>query len=169
METLFKCVDWISDKFKILGGICLTGMMVMTCIDVIGRFFNRPIFGAIEIVGFLATLTTAFALPYTHRMDAHIGVELFVQILPEKPRQVMSFLTTLTSFVLFAFVAWRMVLYAGTIRESGEVSMTMKLPEYYIIYLVACCFIVFCFMLFCDTLKLISSLVKPSTANTAMR
>uniref|UniRef100_A0A7C4RT99 TRAP transporter small permease n=1 Tax=Desulfatirhabdium butyrativorans TaxID=340467 RepID=A0A7C4RT99_9BACT len=162
MEPFFKGVNWLSDKLKIAGGICLTGMMLMTCIDVIGRFFNRPILGAIEIVGFLATLTTAFALPYTHQMDAHIGVELFVQILPEKARKLLAFLTTLTSFLLFGVVSWRMVVYADTIRQSGEVSMTMKLPEYWIIYLVAGCFFVFFCILLCDTVKLLKAFGKPA-------
>jgi TRAP-type C4-dicarboxylate transport system permease small subunit len=152
MKSFVALISWLSDRLKHVGAFCLTGMMVLTCVDVVGRFFNKPILGAIEIVGFFATLTTALALPYTHQMDAHIGVELLVSTLSEKKQKRIRMATTLVSMILFAIVAWRMMVYADTIHQSGEVSMTMKLPEYLIIYLVAFCFFVFFLTLLKDVL-----------------
>ncbi|MBU2622360.1 MAG: TRAP transporter small permease [Proteobacteria bacterium] len=155
MENIDKIVSWMSDKLKIAGAFCLAAMMLITCVDVVGRFFNAPILGAVEFVGFFATMTTAFALPYTHQMDAHIGVELLVNRLPLKQQQVMSLITTVVSFILFGIVTWRMAVYAYTIQQSGEVSMTLKLPEYIIMYLIAVCFLIFALILIQDVLKLI--------------
>jgi TRAP-type C4-dicarboxylate transport system permease small subunit len=155
MENIDKIISWLSDKLKIAGAFCLTAMMLITCVDVVGRFFNTPILGAVEFVGFFATLTTAFALPYTHQMKAHIGVEILVNTLPEKYQDIVSLMTTVVGFLLFAIVTWRMAVYANTIHQSGEVSMTLKLPEYLIIYVVALCFMIFAFILIQDVLKLI--------------
>jgi len=132
--------------------------MLMTCADVVGRFFNTPILGSVEFVGFFATLTTAFALPYTHQMDAHIGVELLVNTLSEKKQRAIKLITTMVSFLLFGIVSWRMAVYADTIHQSGEVSMTLKLPEYLIIYLVAICFLIFTLILILDVLKLLGKI-----------
>lgn len=158
METIDKLISWMSDKLKIAGAFCLTAMMLITCVDVVGRFFNTPILGAVEFVGFFATLTTAFALPYTHQMKAHIGVEILVNSLPEKHQDIVSLLTTMAGFFLFAIVTWRMAVYANTIHQSGEVSMTLKLPEYLIIYVVAICFLIFAFILIQDVIKLIAKI-----------
>jgi len=49
--------------------------MFLTFVDVVGRKFGHPIFGSVEIVGFLAIITIAAALPYTHKIDGHVGVE----------------------------------------------------------------------------------------------
>jgi TRAP-type C4-dicarboxylate transport system permease small subunit len=155
METIDSVVSWLSDKLKNAGAFCLAAMMLITCADVVGRFFNTPILGSVEFVGFFATLTTAFALPYTHQMDAHIGVELLVSTLSEKKQQYIKLTTTFVSFLLFGIVTWRMAVYADTIHQSGEVSMTLKLPEYLIIYLVALCFLIFTLILIVDVLKLI--------------
>jgi TRAP-type C4-dicarboxylate transport system permease small subunit len=152
MKSFVALISWLSDRLKIAGAFCLTGMMLLTCVDVVGRFFNKPILGAIEIVGFFATLTTALALPYTHQMDAHIGVEILVNNLSERKQKRLQLVTRLVSLVLFGIVAWRMMVYADTIHQSGEVSMTMKLPEYLIIYLVAVCFLVFFLTLLKDVL-----------------
>ena len=47
------------------------------------------------------------------------------------------------SLLLFALVTWRMVVYARTMQESGEVSMNLELPEHVIIYVAAFCLLVF--------------------------
>jgi TRAP-type C4-dicarboxylate transport system permease small subunit len=154
MQNIDKIISWLSDRLKIAGAFCLTAMMLITCADVVGRFFNTPILGSVEIVGFFATLTTAFALPYTHQMGAHIGVELVVNLLSEKHQKLLALINTLFSFCLFCLVTWRMMVYANTIHQSGEVSMTLKLPEYIVIYLVAGCFLVFSLILVQDVLKL---------------
>ena len=141
-----------------MGLWCLVGMMLLTCVDVVGRKFGHPIFGSVELVGFMATLAVAFALPYTHQAGAHIGVEVLVQLLPEKTQILVELCTHVVSMVLFAIVTWQMALYAETIRKSGTVSMSLELPEYLVIYLVAICFLLFSLTIFMDVVKHIQQL-----------
>ena len=54
MEAFWQSVEWITDRMKIAGAVCLVGMMGLTCADVIGRFFRHPIFGSVELVGFIS-------------------------------------------------------------------------------------------------------------------
>lgn len=149
---MFKLVDWITDKLKIVGAVCLVGMTFLTCVDVVGRFFNHPIFGSVELVGFMATLTVALALPYTHSVKGHIGVEMLVRLFSKRTQAVIEICTGTVSVILFSLVTWRMVVYAGTMKASGEVSMNLEFPEYVIIVLVAFCFLVFVLTLIRDVL-----------------
>ena len=80
MNRLWKILQWACDALRFGGLACLVGMMLLTCVDVIGRKFGHPVFGSVELVGFMATLAVAFALPYTHQVRAHIGVEVLVQV-----------------------------------------------------------------------------------------
>jgi TRAP-type C4-dicarboxylate transport system permease small subunit len=143
-------VRWFNDKLTFIGAVALAGMMMMTCVDVVGRFFGRPIHGAIEIVGFLATLTVALALPYTHRLDGHIGVELFIRMFSSRTQTIIALFTGILSMALFALVTWRMFNYGSTMQKSGEVSMSLRFPEYAIIYAVAVCFLIFTLTIFRD-------------------
>jgi TRAP-type C4-dicarboxylate transport system permease small subunit len=143
MKILWRLVEWLLVKMKIVGAACLVGMMFLTCADVVGRFFGYPIFGSVEIVGFMATLAVVMALPYTHQVNGHIGVELVVRLLSEKTQTIMAICTGILSLILFAIVTWRMVLYAHTMQKSGEVSMNLELPEHTIIYVTALCLLVF--------------------------
>ncbi len=137
MSVIFKVLDKFSDFLKILGGIALTGMMLLTVIDVIGRFFKHPIFGSVELTGFFATIIVATALPYTYKMDGHVGVEILVRLLSKKTQLIIDIFTRSLSLVLFCLITWQMFLYAEDIKQSGEVSMNMEFPIFYIIYLLA--------------------------------
>jgi len=143
MNTLWRITDWLLVKMKIIGAACLVGMTLLTCADVVGRAFGHPIFGSVEIVGFMATLAVVMALPYTHQVNGHIGVELVVRWLPEKTQTIIDICTGIVSLLLFALVTWRMVIYAHTMQKSGEVSMNLELPEHIVIYIAAFCLLVF--------------------------
>jgi len=138
-RAFWKIIQRIVDILKIIGTVCLAGMTFLTCIDVIGRFFGHPILGSVEIVGFMATLAVAAALPYTHQMKGHIGVEIMVRLFSQRTQTIIELCTNFLSLGLFALITWRMTVYALTMQASGEVSMNLEFPEYIIIYLVSFC------------------------------
>ncbi len=143
MNNISKTLDKFSGLLKIIGATALTAMMLLTVVDVIGRFFKYPIFGSVELVGFLATIVVAAALPYTYKVDGHVGVEILVRLLSKKTQLIIDLFTRSLSLVLFGLVTWQMFLYAMDIRKTGEVSMNLEFPIYYIIYLLAFGLLVF--------------------------
>ncbi len=156
MNYLWKITEFVSGKMKVVGAACLFGMVLLTCADVIGRFFKHPVFGSVELVVFMGVLAVAMSLPFTHQNDGHIGVELFVRNLPKKTQSFISLVTSILSLGLFVLVTWRMFRYAVQMHESGEVSMNLELPEYLIIFALSFGFVVF-------TLTIIRSIVNHFT------
>lgn len=144
INMFWKIHKIISTKMKQVGAACLFGMALLTACDVIGRMFKHPIFGSVELVTFLAVFVVAMALPFTHEDKGHIGVELFVRKLSRKTRAVIDIITGSASLILFVLVAWRMFIYAYKMKESGELSMNLQLPEYLVIFVVAVSCVVFC-------------------------
>jgi TRAP-type C4-dicarboxylate transport system permease small subunit len=158
MHALSQALNKLSGILKLIGAVALTAMMMLTVVDVIGRFFKSPIFGSVELVGFLATIVVAAALPYTYRMDGHVGVEIMVRLLPDKTQIWIDILTRTLSLVLFILITWQMFLYAEDIQHTGEVSMNLQFPIYYIVYLLSFALLIFTVtiveMIFQDILKL---------------
>lgn len=155
-SRIWKALQFVSDRMKMVGAVCLIGMVALTCVDVVGRYFKHPLFGSVELVTFLGVLAVAMSLPFTHETKGHIGVELFVRRLPRKSRSIIDLATGVLSLGLFALVTWRMLIYAIKMKQSGEVSMNLELPEYVIIFLVACCFVTF-------TLTIVKSIAQTVT------
>jgi TRAP-type C4-dicarboxylate transport system permease small subunit len=143
MNGLWKSVNFISDKMRIVGAIMLVGMTALTCVDVVGRFFRHPVFGSIELMSLMGALAVAMALPDTHAAKGHIGVEMFVNKLSTRKKAFVDLCTGLLSFALIAVITWRVFDYSFKMAASGEVSMNLELPEYAIIFIVACSFTVF--------------------------
>lgn len=143
MSIVFKALDKFSGFLKFIGAAAITAMMLLTVVDVIGRFFKYPIFGSIELVGFLATIIVAAALPYTYKVEGHVGVEILVRLLSKKVQLIIDLFTRTLTLFLFCLVSWQMFLYAQDIHKTGEVSMNLEFPIYYIIYLLAFGLLVF--------------------------
>lgn len=137
-----RALERLIEMLKRIGGVALVGMMVLTCLDVLFRAGGHPIFGAVEVVSFMATVVLACAMPLTELEQGHVGVDLIIRRLKPRTRALVDCLTTLVSTLLFALVAWQMFLYAQTMKRAGEVSMSLEFPFYILVYLVAVAFAV---------------------------
>ncbi len=150
MNSIWSILDKLSHRMKQLGAFFLMGMVAVTCCDVVGRFFGSPIFGSEEIVTFLLCLVVAFSLPFSHQEKIHVGVEILVRLLPPKTRKIVKLCTDIATLALMVTITVMMFAYARTTQLSGEVSMNLELPEYWVIYALAACFCALSFFILRD-------------------
>jgi C4-dicarboxylate transporter, DctQ subunit len=150
MNAFWKLIHFISQKMKIIGAACLVIMTLLTCVDVVGRLLRHPVFGSVEIMRFLGTFAVAMALPLTHELKGHIGVEIIVTKLSRKVRAFIDLCTSIVGLGLFGLVSWQMYEYSWKFKASGEVSMNLQLPEYLIIFMVGCSFLIFTIIILKD-------------------
>nr|WP_319494866.1 TRAP transporter small permease [uncultured Desulfobacter sp.] len=137
MKLPDRILNFISDLLRSAGALALTLMMLITVVDVVGRFFKHPIFGSVEIVGFLAVAVAAAAMPHTYKVGGHVGVEIITRLLPRKMRLLTDLFTRTLTLILFAVVAWQMFIYAKDMQQAGEVSMNLEFPLHYIVLVLA--------------------------------
>jgi TRAP-type C4-dicarboxylate transport system permease small subunit len=160
MESFQKTLLLVSEKLKVVGAVFLFGMAILTCLDVIGRFFKHPIFGSVELVSFMGVLAIACSLPFVHVEEGHIGVELIVRKFSRKIRNIVKLCTETLSLILFSLVTWKMFEYSVKVKNSGELSMNLQLPEYAVIFVLACGFVVLTMIIIISILKTLSNLRK---------
>ncbi|PIE61463.1 MAG: C4-dicarboxylate ABC transporter permease [Desulfobacterales bacterium] len=143
MKYLFNLQNALTRILMGVGGLSLIAIMLLTVVDVGGRFFKYPLFGTVELVGFLAVISVAAALPHTYKVDGHVGVELFLRLLPLRVRLWIELFTRILSLGLFTVISWQMFLYAADLKQSGEVSMNLEFPVHYIVFLLALGLLIF--------------------------
>jgi TRAP-type C4-dicarboxylate transport system permease small subunit len=155
METAKKGILGQTEKaMRIIAACCLFCMALITGADVAMRgIFNTPIFGSEEIVSILGVIAVGFALPYTHFQKSHIGVEIIVRRFSKKTRNIIKLITNSATLALMGIVAWRMFLYAQSLGKSGEVSMNLELPEYYVVYVLSFGLSIYAICLLRDVIK----------------
>jgi TRAP-type C4-dicarboxylate transport system permease small subunit len=151
---------WLSEILKKAGGVCLIGMMLLTCADVIGSFFGRPLLGSEELTGIMAFLLLAFALPYTEMEKGHVGVDLLHMHLPPRIRKVNDCVVALVSSTFFCLVAWQCWVYADEMGQAGQVSATLQFPTFYLIYAVSFACAILALVIFIEFLTIFNRKVS---------
>ena len=84
-----------------------------------------------------AVVTIGCGLPYTTAVKGHVAVEFFSQKFGPRGRVVVDTLVRFVVMVLFSLLAWQFVLHGMAIKSSGEVSMTLQLPIFWVPYVLA--------------------------------
>lgn len=129
----------------VVSGVGVLAIMLVTCADVILRlkWVNRPFVGAYDIVKIAGTLSLAASLPYTTAVKGHVAIEYFFHKLNRPGRFAVDSVIRLLAMALFAFLAWRSVLYGLDFQRTGQVSQTLQLPVFWVPHAIGfCCAIV---------------------------
>ncbi len=137
MELLGRISAILNKGLAVVSGLCLIAMMLVTVGEMLFRMFGKPMAGTIEIIAWLAAVTTAFALGYTQIYQGHVSIDLFVNRFAPRPRVVVNMLVNLVSVGLFTVVTWHVFRHAGVLKQSGSLSETMKVIVYPWVYLVS--------------------------------
>ena len=144
MKTSFfeKAVMGLSDFFNMIASAALVLMMVLSCADIFMRYlFSKPIIGTYDIVGLSGAVLVSFALPYTMLKKGHVAVELLVQSLSRGKQLVIETFSHLLGISLFLVMVRQAVLLSMDMKAAGEVTPTVHLPFYPIVYCMALCFL----------------------------
>ncbi|MDX9746370.1 MAG: TRAP transporter small permease [Syntrophales bacterium] len=160
MSKLERLVHQAARSISMFSGIVVMMMMLLTCADVILRFFGHPIPGTYELVGFFGALVISFAMAYTSVERSHIAVEIFFERLPRRVQVFLEGAVTSVSLALFVIITRQCQIYAQDMKHSGEVSLTLGIPVYPVVagIAVGCAFL--CLALLFDIAKSIGRLFK---------
>lgn len=157
MNILERIAQHLARNLYWVAGTAIIIMMMLTCADVVLRFFRRPIPGTYELVCFLGAVSVAFAMAHTTIEKGHVSVSFVVSLFPKKIQDIIACVTTSFGLCLFTLIAWQSVIYANDLRLSNEVSLTLELPFYPFVYGIGLSAAVVGIILFCD---LINCLIK---------
>ncbi len=156
---------WILSRLSFLlnwiAAWCLVGMLVLTCADIVLRLFRHPILGTYEVVGLLGAIAAAFALAQTTIKGGHVAVQILVRKLPRVLQKAIFLVTQIMGMVLFALLSWESVRYGADLKKAGEVSMTLEIPFYPVLYGIAACAALTCLVLGLDLLRVATGRAEP--------
>ena len=137
MDLLDRFSALLNKGLAFVAGFSLIAMMLVTVGEMVFRMFGNPMAGTVETIGWLAAVTTAFALGYTQIHQGHVSIDLFTNRLNPRLRAVINILVYLASTALFTVVTWNIFRHAGVLKQSGSLSETMKVIVYPWVYLVS--------------------------------
>lgn len=127
-----RVLSGIITAVTILAGIAVVIMMLNISADVVGRyFFNAPLPATIAFVSNYYMVIAAFIpLALCQKRDAHISVEVFMQLLPQSVQRHAYRWAWLYSAAVFGMLTWVSWIQAESKRSAGTyvLEMGVKLP-----------------------------------------
>jgi TRAP-type C4-dicarboxylate transport system permease small subunit len=153
MDQLMRINKFLNKLLTLTGGVFLLAMIILTCANIFIRQFFNPIPGAFELMGYAGAVVSAFALGYTQFTNGHIAVDILVNAYPKPLKRLASTINHGVCCVFFAVTGWYMVQKALTLKNTGELSETLRIIYYPFILAVAFGFFILALALFTDLLK----------------
>jgi TRAP-type C4-dicarboxylate transport system permease small subunit len=134
MKFFFVALKNLSRYLYWIAGFALVCLMFLTVSDVILRAFGRPIAGVYDLTLLLAGVVIGFAVPFATWRKAHVRMVFFIDTLSSTWKKILMTLTYVLGIFLFFVVGRGLLLYGARVYSAGEVSMTVHLPFYPVIF-----------------------------------
>lgn len=124
---------WLGDlPARILGVIsciALFAMMLVTFIDVLGRyFFASPLPAAYELISLIMPAIIFCALPTVNLTEGHVTIDLLDNLVPQAIRRWQAFFVNLIAAAALAMIAWRLFVLSQDHHEFDGVTDELYLP-----------------------------------------
>lgn len=116
---------------SILGGLVMTGLMLMTCYSLIGRnVFDTALIGDFELTGVGAGAAIALFMPICQFKRENIIVDFFTANRSEAFNFRLDRLGDLFMTVIFILLSWRCGAAAINAKETMGASMLLGFPDW---------------------------------------
>ena len=161
MNSLRRFVYAASSVLNVIAGVALIGIVLVVVANTVSRRTPLgPVLGTYEYAMYLEGIVIAFAICFNQIKKANISVDLLTMRLSRRANAIVASAMYLVSMVLFGAVTYGLVSYANDLRVGGEVSYTMHVPFYPLIYAVSLCFALLVLILLVDFLDAVGEIRK---------
>ena len=148
-KSLFMRI--LTNLDAVICGATLTVCVVLVNLNVIFRYFlNSPIKWTDEVVTSLFIWTVFMGSAYAHRRHAHLGVDIVVNLIHGRTRQMIEFVMDIMQILVLALLTyisaqyvcnliWKRGIIFGTVdgvwQYVGKIKLTMtdtlRIPKWY--------------------------------------
>lgn len=154
-EIVSKKLGLLSTALSYVGAAVLFALMFLTAVDVACRYlFNAPILGVFEITEFMVLIVIFSFLATSQSHKSHVAVDLVIDLLPGRIRRTIDLFNHAICLVLMGLITWQGILRALELKEVGEASPNLQIPDYpFVVFMVLGC-LAMCFEYVRDLFRL---------------
>jgi TRAP-type C4-dicarboxylate transport system permease small subunit len=134
MNRIFAATKTLSQYMYWISGVALACLMLLTVSDVVLRIFNRPITGVYDLTMMLGGVIIGLAIPLSTWKGSHVYMGFFIEAVPPKWRKAVLPVTHGLGIFLFLLLGWRLMMYGIRLYQQGEVSLTIHIPLYPVVF-----------------------------------
>lgn len=120
---------WLALTLNLIAGSALMLMMIITCIDVIGRYvFNKPLVGGVELIEVLLGVMIFTALPVISWRNEQVVVDILDPFVPARVHLIRDILFNIVTAIALVVIGMRIWDLGARASSHGEVTEYLHLP-----------------------------------------
>lgn len=167
MKRLLEKSERLADTASLfaanIAAAILLGLVVLTCVDVIGRyFFTMPVTGAVELVRICMAGIIFFSMPLVFFRNDHIIVDLIGFFRNGYIGWFVGLILLVLSFLIALTLGDRVFDYAIRALEDGDMTEYLAIPRYLVVGLITASIFISAFLVL---LRLLITLTRPGSTD----
>jgi TRAP-type transport system small permease protein len=125
-----KGVNWVSTALVYVSGVCLFLMMILTTIDVVGRYvFKHPLKGTMDLIEQGLVILAFAGWGYVTRQRQHIRADMINAVLSKRWLAIFGAACFIVSLPIAVIMAWQTSVEAIKVQTVGTaVTGTIGMP-----------------------------------------
>lgn len=138
-DSLLNRVALVATRFlEISGALVLFAMMLLTFVDVIGRYlFNSPVFGGFEITEIMLATMIYCGLPLISMREGHVTVDLLDSLFRGGIRVIQQLVVRLMMIAALIFLGLWLWEKGGQFYRYNDMTALLNVPLYPVVYFMA--------------------------------
>ena len=157
MNLYSRIVSSIAHAMAWIGVVVISAMMVLTCTDVVLRYFGYPIRGAYDITRVLGNVIFSLPIAYSYIKGYQVSVDSVFRRTPPIIRLIVDSIICLFSMAITLMISWRAIYLGYDLYVQGRVTDTIPIPLWPFIYIMVLGFFVYFLVLLSRHLKTLKS------------
>jgi TRAP-type C4-dicarboxylate transport system permease small subunit len=120
-SLVLKVINRINKILVVIAQVFVLVLMLVTVANIIARFLGHPIVGAFESGVLMLVFILYLGLAYTQSQHGHVNVDIIINLLPRKTREILAILCLFLGLVILSLMFW----------QSGLVGLkSLQIREY---------------------------------------
>ena len=110
-----------------IGSVGLAVMMFLTLFDVIGRAFDHPITGSVEVTELIMGLMIYLGVGYTTFLRGHIRVDILITNFSPKIQAILDLFTGLVALAITILISWHLFGLASGLLANNDTTQIWEI------------------------------------------
>lgn len=128
-RLLHRAVDGLVTLSAVAGSVALVVIVATVIVDVVGRYFHAPFYGAQDIVQMAAVFVVFGGMAFCERRGGHIQVDLLERAFSDRTNRMLIAIGRLVGAFVFALIAWQMWEASKLARMLNMSTNILSLPR----------------------------------------
>lgn len=138
LNLFLKITTFINKAMSVVAMAVLCLMMVLTTIDVMGRYlFDKPVQGTFELTEIMLATIVFCSLAFCQFSKGHISVDIVVSRFSKKSQKTIEMLNYIVTLVVLGLIAWMSFQNGMMLKNTMDVTMILGIPIYPFVLLVS--------------------------------